>query len=348
MLGNNVRQSYQYFANLWNSNSGEWTWIAEKSVPLASLNRSLWRSSVPSLNFYTLLLLSGIISTLGLLANSAATIIGAMIVAPLMGPIVSMAFAMVMGNRRLLKRSSLTLWTGVALTILTAFLVCKLIGLRTYNAEIMGRVRPTLIDMGVALAAGAVGAFAQSRRGVSDALPGVAIAVALVPPLSVVGIGLALASRSVSVGASLLFLANLTGIIFSGAMVFLLQRYGSFSKAREGLVLAVVALSLLCLPLLFSLQNLLVRENVRRHVEDLIVSSTLTFSKTEVRQVQVRREGEILFVELEVAAPLGSISENQVNLVRDFLEKQLKRSISLNVQVIPLTEFKAPARSAAG
>lgn len=334
-------RSLKLLGDWWQSNSGDWHWLAEKPVALESLHRQLWRASVPSVSFYVLLGLSGIISTLGLLANSAATIIGAMIIAPLMGPILGMAYGMVMGNRRLLKRSGLTLLTGVFLTIATSIAICKLVGLTTMKPEILARSQPTLIDVGVALAAGAAGAFAKSRRHVADALPGVAISVALVPPLSVIGIGLALLSPDVFIGGSLLFLANLTGIIFSGGTVFVWQRYGSLERAKEGFVLALVVLALLGVPLGFSLQNLVLRENVRRNVAILIARETLTFSKTDIRQVEVRSEGESLLVNLEVAAPTGSISAKQVRLVRDFLERKLEQPIALNVQVIPLTEFKA-------
>ena len=93
-------------------NSGNWHWMANTPRPLKSLNRSLWRSADPSFSYYMMLFLSGVISTLGLLAGSTAAIIGAMIVAPLMGPITGMAFAITMGNRRLLKRSGLAVVTG--------------------------------------------------------------------------------------------------------------------------------------------------------------------------------------------------------------------------------------------
>lgn len=333
--------SQEQIAQLWNRNRANWRWLAEKPVPIASLNRNLWRTSVPSLNFYVLLALSGAISTLGLLAGSAATIIGAMIIAPLMGPIIGIAYAMVVANRRLLRRSSFTLLTGILMTIATAMAIAHLIGLKTLNPEIMARVHPTLIDLGVAIAAGAAGAFAKSRAGIADALPGVAIAVALVPPLSVIGIGLAFGSPTVTFGATLLFLTNLIGIIFSGGVVFLYQRYGSLARARSGLVFSIVALSLLGLPLGFSLRNLLVRENVRRHVAMLISNQTLTFSHTDIRMVRVQPQGDGLLVELEVAAPWNSISERQVNLVRDFLESRLEKPTSLNVQVIPTTVFEA-------
>ena len=104
--------------DFWHQNSGEWSWAEEKPRPIAAVNRSLWRSSVPSISFYAMLGLSSVISTLGLLAGSAAVIIGAMIIAPLMGSILGMGYAIVVGNRRLLKRSALTTFKGILLAVL--------------------------------------------------------------------------------------------------------------------------------------------------------------------------------------------------------------------------------------
>ncbi|MDY6782910.1 MAG: TIGR00341 family protein [Cyanobacteriota bacterium] len=334
-----------HFIKFWNQHSGDWHWLEDKQRSIASINRHLWRLSVPSPSFHFLLALSGVIATLGLLANSVAVIIGAMIVAPLMGPIIGIAYAMVVGNRRLLRRSLLTLSTGTILTISISLVTAYLVGLKTLSPEILARVNPTSIDLGVALAAGAAGAFANSRRHIADALPGVAIAVALVPPLSVVGIGLALGEGRVATGAMLLFVTNLTGIVFSGGVVFLFQRYGTLAKAKRGLLVSVALLSILGLPLGFSLRRLLIRENVRRSVGELIRRRTVTFSETDVRAVRAspQPEGEGLQVELEVAAPPGSISNHQVHLVRDFLARELKVAIALEVQVVPVEVLQAPA-----
>ena len=331
--------SKKQFAWLWESNSGDWPWLAEKPMPIAGINRSLWRGAVPSMSFYVLLSLSGFIATLGLLASSAATIIGAMIVAPLMGPIIAIAYSVVSGNQRLLKRSSYTLVKGVLLTVIISILIAKLVGIRTFGPEIAGRVSPTLLDMGVALAAGAAGSYAKSRRSIADALPGVAIAVALVPPLSVVGIGIAMNSQPTYVGASLLFLANLTGIIFSGALVFLWQGYGSLQRARQGLTVSIVSVILLGLPLSFSLQTLLIQEKTRREVTSLLYNKTNTFSNTDIRSIRVKRQKDQLFVDLEVAAPFNSITEKQVQEVHDFLEAELKKPLNFQVQIIPTRQY---------
>ena len=325
---------------VWNINSGDWQWLQGRPLSLKALNRNLWRSAEPSSNYITLLFLSGVISTMGLLAGSTATIIGAMIVAPLMGPITGIAFALSVGNRRLLKRSGMSLLVGCLLTVVTAYIFARTFDLNNLNPEITSRIKPTLIDLVIALAAGAAGAFAKTRRGVADALPGVAIAVALVPPLSVIGIGLALPSDSVTLGSTVLFATNLVGIIFSGVLVFVWQEYGSLSRAKGGLLIAALTLTGLAIPLGFSLKDLLVEAKTLSLVSNLIRRRTVTFSQTDIRRLQVDTEGRQLVVSLEVAAPGQSISRRQIELVHSFLEAQLNRPIDLDVRIIPVEFYQ--------
>lgn len=331
------------FNRFWGVNSGDWHWMANNPLPLKSLNRSLWRGADPSFNYYMLLFLSGVISTLGLLAGSTAAIIGAMIVAPLMGPITGMAFAITMGNRRLLKRSGLAVLTGAVLTVGTAYLICSVVGLNTLNSEILQRTRPTLIDLAIGLAAGAAGSFATTRREVADALPGVAIAVALVPPLSVIGIGLAFGNQSVFIGSTLLFVTNLAGIILSGGLVFIWQDYGSIKRAKRGLTASTLVIALLGIPLGLSMRDLVIEERARSLVSTLVRRETETFKNTDIRQLRVRAYRDTLNVDLEVATTVDSISANQINLVHDFLEQKLERPINLNVSIFPVREFSVEA-----
>lgn len=336
---------HRRFLSIWNINSGDWHWLEGKPVSLTALNRSLWRSAEPSGNYFILLFLSGVISTMGLLAGSTATIIGAMIVAPLMGPITGIAFALSVGNRRLLKRAGLSLFMGCLLTVVTAYLLSVMIGLNALNPEITSRTRPTLIDLVIALAAGAAGSFAKTRRGVADALPGVAIAVALVPPLSVIGVGLALSSRSVALGSTILFITNLAGIIFTGVVVFVWQEYGSLARAKGGLLVAALTLSGLAIPLAFSLKDLVVEAKTRSLVSNVIRQETVTFSSADIRRLEVDsvEDGRLLLVDLEVAAPAESVSNYQVELVHQFLESKLQRPIDLSVRIIPVEAFEIPS-----
>ena len=326
----------------WHSQSGDWHWLAEKPLPLASLSRNLWRASVPSLSFYFLLGMSGVIATLGLLANSVAIIIGAMIIAPLIGPITGIAYAVTVANRRLLRRSFLTLATGVLFTVFISFLIAVVVGLKTVTPEISARTIPTLIDLAIALAAGAAGAFANTRRRIADALPGVAIAVALVPPLSVIGIGLALPDSSLAWGALLLFVTNLTGIIFSGVIVLLLQSYGSVQRAKQGLIFSIVMLIVLGLPLGWSLQGLIVQNNVRYSVNQIVNNEMASFGNSDLRSVDVVTEGDRIVVEIEVAAASNVIDRDRLSKIEEQLTQELNRSVELEVKIIPLQTIFIP------
>lgn len=320
-------------------NQADWHWIEQKPLPLKLLNRSLWRTAEPSGNYYIMLFLSGVISTLGLLAGSTAAIIGAMIVAPLMGPIVGMAFAITMGNRRLLKRAGLSVATGALLTIATAYLICQVVGINTLNPEILERTRPTLLDLAIGLAAGAAGSFAKTRREVADALPGVAIAVALVPPLSVIGIGLAFRDYDIFLGSTLLFSTNLAGIILSGGLIFIWQDYGSLRRAKKGLTASTAMVVLLGVPLGFAMKDLIVEERARTLVGRLIRNETATFSDTDIRSLRIESVDDKLQIDIEVAASEGSIVTNQIALVHQFLEKELNRQVFLEVNVLSVENF---------
>jgi uncharacterized hydrophobic protein (TIGR00271 family) len=169
--------------------------------------------------FAVLLFLSTVIATYGVLGDSTATVIGAMIIAPLMTPIMATAAGLVMGDMGRAGRAFITVVLGVAGVIALAWFIGTLhLGVISFttNSQITARVSPRLIDLAVALASGVAGAFAMSRDDVADSLPGVAISIALVPPLAVVGISLSQAEWIFAVGAMLLFLTNFLSILLAG------------------------------------------------------------------------------------------------------------------------------------
>jgi len=176
--------------------------------------------------FWVLIVLSAVIAGAGIIADSTATVIGAMIVAPLMTPILGTALAIVLSNKRLILANIGMVLIGMASVVAVAFLL----GLTTHarllaetNAQIASRVSPRLIDLLAALATGAVGAFAMVRADVSDTLPGVAIAISLVPPLAVVGLSLESGAPEQALGALVLFGTNVGAIIATGTVVFLVH-----------------------------------------------------------------------------------------------------------------------------
>jgi uncharacterized hydrophobic protein (TIGR00271 family) len=204
-----------------------------ESEETTDLYRDLREGARGDVNYYVLIVLSAIIASLGLLANSAAVIIGAMLVAPLMTPILALSLGIVLGEPRMLRRGIESTIKGVGAAVALSAFAALLFSTPQATAEIMARTRPTLLDLAVALASGAAGAYALARKEVAAALPGVAVAAALMPPVCVVGIGLAQGSGSIMGGALLLFLTNLIAIALAGALIFLLLGIRPAPRAEE-------------------------------------------------------------------------------------------------------------------
>ena len=185
--------------------------------------------------FWMLLVLAAIIATAGVVADSTATVIGAMIVAPLMTPILGIVLGVVLGDRANVARSVGLVVAGAAAVVAIAWLVGRVVMLpvlEVSNSQVAGRVHPRLIDLLAALATGVVGSFALVRRDISDTLPGVAIAISLVPPLAVVGLTLESGAPDQARGALLLFVTNVAAILATGVIVMAASGVHRFGPER--------------------------------------------------------------------------------------------------------------------
>ena len=193
-------------------------------LTLVEQNELIWsaeKSASANLDYVVMIVLSAALATLGLLTNSVAVIIGAMLVAPLMSPLSSFSTGMATGILHLTRRASLTLITGVTLALLISILMGVVLPIDTPTDEMLARGSPNLLDAAIAMVSGWVAAYATARKGIPAALAGVAIAAALMPPISTIGLGLALRNFDLAFGANLLFLANIAFIIAAQYSTFL-------------------------------------------------------------------------------------------------------------------------------
>ncbi len=276
-----------------------------------------------------------------------------MIIAPLMIPIMSLAFSLIILDFRLVSYSLVRLCLGIALTILIAFLATELIGFKIPGSEILARTEPTLLDLGVAIAAGVAGAFSKIRRSVSDAIPGVAISVALVPPLCVAGIDLATGDLESAMGAFLLFLTNLVGIIISADVIFLWQSYGSWKRSIWTLFLLVISMIVISFPLSSSFQEMVMDNRIRHALAefDRLYNPGI---KGYINSVEVELEGDAALVLVDIVRePLRSDEINlqeRLEFIRDFISKKVDKPIHLKFRVLPVEildyEVLAPATEA--
>ena len=259
--------------------------------------RGVRRDARPDVDFFIMMGLSTAIATFGLLQNSSAVIIGAMLVAPLFTPILALSLAIVQGDMPFFRLAVESSIKGVALSIGLALVLTSLSPLTQLTNEILVRSQPNMFDLLIALASGMAGAYAIAREDVATSLPGVAIAAALVPPLSVIGIGLAQGNLVIAGGSTLLFLTNLVAIVLSGVITltllgFLPRKRGQQDvRLRWAFLIALLSLALILIPLISistqTLHELATEQEVVQLLEEqaeshklLINSYNINFART--------------------------------------------------------------------
>ncbi|MBF1999965.1 MAG: DUF389 domain-containing protein [Synechococcales cyanobacterium M58_A2018_015] len=289
---------------------------------------------------YVILVISSCtIATLGLLSNSAAVIIGAMIIAPLMLPIRGIAFGALQGNVLLFRNGMISVIVGTLLSAGIAYGIGLLVRLPSYGSEVLARSAPNLLDLGIAMAAGGVSGYAKVEPKVSGTLAGTAIAVALMPPICVIGLGLAQMNGALSLGATLLYLTNLLGITLSCMLIFLLAGYVSLRRARKALTGTVLLTSALLLPLGVSFARLLQQAHLETSVRQALLSRTVTFQRLELLSTETNWLTNPPEVRLQVRAQ-DPVTPRQVQLLEEFVAREMGRPFVLIFEVGRVEEVR--------
>jgi uncharacterized hydrophobic protein (TIGR00271 family) len=248
--------------------------------------------------FRVLTLAAGAIATLGLLANSSAVVIGAMLIAPWMLPLRAAAFGILQGRLLLVGRALLTLLIGLAMTVVLSVLLGVSVGLPILGSEVEARTQPNLLDLGVALVAGAIAAYAAVSSKAISSLAGTAIAVALVPPVCAFGLLLARTQWSEALGAALLFAANLLGIL-SGALITLAVCLPELRirlwRSRLGLV-SLLLTALLLIPLTGSFLTLMAKARKVAALDQIQQAITASLKN---RTITLGQDSELINVRID-------------------------------------------------
>jgi uncharacterized hydrophobic protein (TIGR00271 family) len=288
--------------------------------------------------FVVLLFLSTLIATFGVMGDSAATVIGAMIIAPLMRPIMATAAGLVMGDMKRAWSSFLIVLASVAGVIGTAWLLTELsvvtvISIQN-NAQFSARISPRLIDLYAALAAGAAGAFAISRKDVADSLPGVAIAISLVPPICVVGIALAEGEWLAAGRAMLLFLTNFLSILLAGGGVLALLGLSSVAvkglaprARRSAFMVVALGIILITIPLGATTTRIYQQKLIKRETIKL-AEEWLDETGYGVSQVDVTGNQATLAI-------YGSGERPKLSELGDQLGASLDQAVDIRLVIVP-------------
>jgi len=285
--------------------------------------------------YILLMVLSTLLATLGLFLNSPSVVIGAMVLAPLMAPIISLSMGLLRSSDDLSQRSFVTLLTGMFIALLLSALMAALLPFQEVTNEIEGRLHPSTLDLLVAVLSGIAGAFANARENIAKSLPGVAIAVALVPPLCVSGIGIGWWNIDVFSGAMLLFLTNLTGIIMAAGLSFMVIGFAPFSRAKKGIFLSVFMVSVISIPLFLSFMNMQEIATVKKQL--LSTNYKIGGYYQQLRNIKVR-----LGNPLKVSSDLITTKNLDADVLLQFehyLSKQIGRPVIVDFNVRLVTDL---------
>lgn len=301
--------------------------------------------SQPGGSFYVMVALSSVIAAYGLVINSAAVVIGAMLVAPLMGPIFGIALALTSGSRRLLWTSIQSELFGILIAIGVAFVI-GLVPLRMPpGPEWLARTQPTLFDLSIAVASGLAGAYALVDERVSPALPGVAVAVALIPPLATCGLSMALMRWDMAAGSMMLFVANFFAIQLASAVVFSLfgmlrvrreRRREPDETAKVGqflrrFSLSIVGLAVVSFFLTRTLLGLIADERLSAQIEQVLNRQVETTAGARLSDFHFQRQDSGLRVTATVMTP-RLFEPSQVEELEKTLDARIKPDVHLIIR----------------
>lgn len=286
-----------------------------------------------SASFMILLILATMIATFGLFINSSSVIIGAMLLAPLMQPIVSLSMGVLRQDNSLQIDGMKTIMIGVITVILTSAVISMFTPIERLTSEMSGRLSPTILDLFVAIVSGTAAAYAKSNEKILGSLAGVAIAVALVPPLAVSGIGLGWADWQMFSSAFLLFVTNLVGIVLAAAFTFVLLGFSPLHIAKKGIILWMGIVAVVAVPLYSSFSTM--KEDIR--IQKMLSNLEFSIGDHDIKLTQIELVHRKRSDEIHCEVISTGLLDNEE---KQYLKEAILKSIDKEAEVIAVFRYK--------
>ena len=291
-----------------------------------SLFVSLREEAKASNTFMTLIFLSTLLATVGLYLNSSSVIIGAMLLAPLMQPIVSFSMGVLRRSQSIFTESLKTIMIGVLIALVSAAFFALVMPFESLTNEMQGRLKPSILDLIVALISGTAAAYAKNNEKIVGSLVGVSIAVALVPPIAVAGIGLGWGNWDMFYHAFLLFLTNFAGIVFAASMLFLMQGFSPIAGAKRGILFSLIGAMIIAIPLYFSFKTIAADANVKsalvgRHFQ--VMGNDIA-----IEDIQLSHEEDLLHIKCDLIVNT-LLDEREKTALKSLMAKDMDKSFVL-------------------
>ncbi|MDY5125422.1 MAG: TIGR00341 family protein [Prevotella sp.] len=287
------------FNNIWNVIKGYFNVLPDKEDEQETIHQISSGVVFHGANLWVLIF-AIFIASLGLNVNSTAVIIGAMLISPLMGPIIGMGLAVGINDFALLKRAFKNYAVATVISVITATIYFALTPLNEAQSELLARTSPTLYDVLIALCGGAAGILAMATKGKGNVIPGVAIATALMPPLCTAGYGLAMGNLYYFFGAFYLFFINTVFIClatFLGVRMMKFERkhhdnHETLERVRR-YILAVVIVTMV--PAVF-MTVVIIRKSFFENNVRKFVKNELVFKGTQIISTDINKKNKVLSV----------------------------------------------------
>jgi uncharacterized hydrophobic protein (TIGR00271 family) len=292
------------------------------------------------LDFFVLTIFAAIIISLGLIINNGAVIIGGMLMAPFVWPILALAMAMIRGSLRTLEQSIVTIVKSAVLILISSYLLGLISPFHQFGTELFSRTQPTIVELFIALASGFVAAFVIGYPGLGSFIAGVVIASAVVPPLCVTGLLLAEKDLNGAAGSLLLFTANLIAMILSAVLYFALAKFKPVAteegqeRRTSNLIWSLIFMVIIAIPLIIITGNI-IRDNNRLRVIKQVVYSYIKDS--EVYNINLANYESVLFIEVSIRSK-RNLTPIQMENLSSLLSEKLDNPVNLKMTIIPVLE----------
>ncbi|HPC42311.1 MAG TPA: TIGR00341 family protein [Spirochaetota bacterium] len=343
---NLIQPEEQTFRNyfdidFWMNKRRQYIEMREKERKDLNVYEILSQGAYPTIEYYILTILSCIIATAGLLQGSTATIIGAMIVAPLMTPILAFSLGIIWGDAFLIRISLKSLVKGIGLAVIISAVIAFVIPTADYSPEILSRTHPSIFDIIVALVSGMVGAYGYANKNISATLVGIAIAVALMPPLCTVGIGLGTMNMSIAGGASVLFVINLVSISLAGAVVFLIMKIhpqrDDESRVRKRalyqIVISIIILTCIAIPVGYFMREGFLMSRAKKAAGELILRE---LPGSQIMQIQQKGAGDSSSLDIVLSvSDLPSVKK--INEIKKTITLKFKKLKHVDIRLLQVS-----------
>jgi uncharacterized hydrophobic protein (TIGR00341 family) len=293
-------------------------------------------------DFYVLIIFSAIIITLGILIDSSAVVIGGMLIAPFVWPILAISLGITMGRSGLIRKAILTILLAsflvVAISALLSFILPEIV---STNNQLFSRTTPTLLELLIGLTAGFIGAFIIAYPNIGSAIAGVVVAAAIVPPLATIGISASKMDWSSAGGAILLFLSQLVAIVFSASILFILSNFRyrnnqAEKKTQAGFSWTILLLIIIVIPLYFS-TSLSATQVKYQKIINAVISDN--FDNARVLEMDFVNSKDKTSIQIVINNDEELTQDNFLS-IQSILEKRLKKKVVLDINIIPNIGFQ--------